>query len=395
MPDTFDETGLTTKTLSEIIEELEDDYKNIYGADINIDQNSADGQIINIQAQTAVDLRELLTSINNGFDPDQAEGRVLDQRVALNNITRAGGTFTTVSVNVTVDRALNLVGLDSESAELNPDIPNLYTIKDDAGTEFYLLVSQSPSGAGTNAYTFRAAPIGDIEVLANTITTPVTIIAGVTGINNPGGALNQGVDEESDSALKVRRKESTSISAVGYLDAIEAAIRNLDGVVTAIVLENDTGSTDGNGTLAHTVWAIVEGGDDDEIGAAIYAKKSSGSGQRGAETVNVPRPQGGNYVAKFDRPIDQDLYIQFTIVLSDGGFIDTAALKDLIVENVIWGVGASAVGSTITAYVQSLDADYQISAMEVSDDDITYVEILDSVLPVDRWINSAARISIS
>ena len=70
MPDAFDETGLTTKTLTEIIEELEDDYKDIYGDDINIDQNSADGQIINIQAQEGVDLRELLSSINNGFDPD-------------------------------------------------------------------------------------------------------------------------------------------------------------------------------------------------------------------------------------------------------------------------------------------------------------------------------------
>lgn len=393
MPDIFDGNGLQTKTLTEIIEELEIDYKDIYGSDINLDQNSPDGQLLNIQGQEGVDTRELLTAINNGFDPDQAEGRVLDQRVALNAITRNGGTYTTVSINVTVDQPLNLVGLDDQSEELNPTISNLYIIKDDAGTEFYLVDSQSPAGAGTFAYLFRAAPIGDVQILANTITTPVTVIAGVTGVNNPSGATVQGVDEESDADLKIRRRASTSVSAVGYLDSIEAALRNLDGVVTAIVLENDTGSTDSDGTLAHTIWCIVEGGADADIGAVIYAKKSSGSGQRGVETVNVPREGGGIYVAKFDRPDDEDLYIHFSITLP-GGTVDTAALKDLIVENVIWGVGASAVASTITAYVQSLNADYQISGMEVSDDDISYVEILASASPDDRWINDAARITI-
>ena len=394
MPDTFDDTGLTTKTLTEIVDELEVDYKDIYGDDINLDQNSPDGQIVNIQGQEGVDTRELLTSINNGFDPDQAEGRVLDQRVALNNITRNGGTFTLVPVEITVDQALNLVGLDDQSDELNPTVSNLYTVKDDAGNEFYLLASQTIVGAGTAAYSFRAADIGDVQVLVNTITTPVTVIAGVTNINNTAGASSQGVDEESDADLKVRRRASTSISAIGYLDAIEAALRDLDNVVTALVLENDTNVTDGDGTPAHTIWCIVEGGDNTEIGTVIYAKKSSGSGMRGAVEVEITRPNGTLFTSKFDRPIDEDLYIRFNLVLP-GGVVDTANIKELIVENITWGVSADAVGSIVTAYVQSLNVNYQISAMEVSNDGASWFEVEQTTLPVNRFVNDITRITIT
>ena len=394
MPDNFDSTGLTVKTLTELREELETDYKDIYGDDINLDQNSPDGQIVNIEAQEGVDLRELLASINAGFDPDQAEGRVLDQRLALNNITRNGGTFTLVPVEITVDQAINLIGLDDQSDELNPTISNLYTVKDDAGNEFYLLASVAIVGAGAADYSFRAADIGDVQVLVGTITTPVTIIAGVTGINNTAGASSQGVDEESDADAKVRRRSSTAISSVGYLDAIEAAIKDLSNVTTGIVLENDTDTTDGDGIPSHSIWAIVEGGDNTEIGTVLYAKKSSGSGYKGAVEVEILRPNGTTYTAKFDRPVDQDLWIQFNIVLP-GGVIDTDNLKALIVENITWGVGADAVGSQISAYVQSINANYQISSMEVSDDDITYLEVVSPALSVDRFVNDITRITIT
>ena len=394
MPDNFDSTGLTVKTLTELREELETDYKDIYGDDINLDQNSPDGQVVNIEAQEGVDLRELLASINAGFDPDQAEGRVLDQRLALNNITRNGGTFTLVPVEITVDQALNLIGLDDQSDELNPTISNLYTVKDDAGNEFYLLASVAIVGAGAVDYSFRAADIGDVQVLVGTITTPVTIIAGVTNINNTAGASSQGVDEESDADAKVRRRSSTAISSVGYLDAIEAAIKDLSNVTTGIVLENDTDTTDGDGIPSHSIWAIVEGGDNTEIGTVIYAKKSSGSGMKGTVEVGIIRPNGTTYTAKFDRPVDQDLWIQFNIVLP-GGVIDTDNLKALIVENITWGVGADAVGSQVSAYVQSLNPSYQISAMEVSDDDITYLEVVSPALPVDRFVNDITRITIT
>lgn len=394
MPDNFDSSGLQIKSLTELKSELETAFRDIYGQDINLDPNSPDGQIIAIFAQAGIDLRELLQKINSGFDPDQAEGVVLDQRVAINGISRKGGTYTTVEVDVTVDRALNLVGLDSESAILNPDIANLYTVRDDAGTEFYLLNSQSPGAAGIYTYEFRAADIGAVEVQVNTITTPVTVKNGVTGINNPSGVLVQGEDEESDADLRARRQQSTAITAIGNIDGLEAAINNLDGVTTVIVRENFTNSTDSDGTPAHTIWCIVDGGDDTEIAQVIKSRKTHGAGMRGAESVNIPYNDGRPYIVQFDRPVSESLYIRFSLLLP-GGVVDTAEIKRKIVNNINWQVGEDATASTITAFVQSINPDYVITAMEVSDDDATWLEVVSPGSIQNRFVNDVSRITIT
>ena len=143
MADTFDENGLIIDTLENIVDSIVADLKTIYGEDINVNSDSPDGQNINIFAQVAIDLRELIQKVNASFDPNQAEGRVLDQRVAVNNIIRKGATYTYTDIDIEVDRALILQGLDDQAGELEPT-NNPYTVKDDAGTKFYLVESQSP-----------------------------------------------------------------------------------------------------------------------------------------------------------------------------------------------------------------------------------------------------------
>ena len=90
MPDVLDATGLTTKTLSELLAELVAAFKVIYGPNINVDQNSPDGQSLNIYSQGGVDYRELLTSIYNSFDPDMNDALLYGFEVALD------GGFTAV-----------------------------------------------------------------------------------------------------------------------------------------------------------------------------------------------------------------------------------------------------------------------------------------------------------
>lgn len=395
MPDILNDQGLELKTLTELREELVADLQTIFGNDINVDQNSQDGQQVNIYAQGGIDIREILQQVNANFDPDQSAGRVLDQRVGINGVTRNGGTYTFTPVSITTDRALNLVGLDDQSAELNPTVENLYTIKDDAGTEFYLLDSVSIVGAGTQSLTFRAAEIGAVEIQINTITEPVTVITGITAINNPSGALSIGVNEESDPALKVRRRGSVALPSLGYLDGIEASLANLEGVSVARVYENDTNAVDANGTDPHTIWAIVEGGDPTEIGTVIYKKKSSGSGMRGDQTVDILRPNGTTFTAKYDEPGTEDLYMRFTVTLVGGGFIDTDALKITIAEGLLWTIGGDAASDDIIDFLKNINSKYRLTGVEVSDDGVTWVEVVSVTSPKNRWVNDITRITIT
>lgn len=392
MSDVLNEDGLTLKTLTDIIDDLETDLKAIYGDDINIDADSPDGQAINIFAQAAIDLREVLQSIYASMDPNQAQGVVLDQRVALNGIQRNAGTFTVVPVIITVDRSVSLVGMDDKSE--STDIPSgVYTIKDNAGTQFVLLDSVTLS-AGSTTVDFRAANIGAVEVSVGSLTTPVTVIAGVVSVNNTSGATTQGVDEETDTQLRIRREKSLAIVATGYLDSIEAALLAVDGVTEAVVYENYTDTTDGDGIPPHSIWAIVEGGTDADIAAILYAKKTAGAGFLGDEEVDVERTYGRTYPVKFDRATDEDLYVRFSVSLP-GGVIDTDALAADIVENVTWELGADAVGSVLTAYVMSLNSRYQVSAMEVSKDDATYLEIVSPTSKGGRFVMATTRITIT
>lgn len=396
MPDVLDENGLTIQTLTEIVANLEAGMKTIYGDDINVDPDSPDGQMINLFAQACIDLRELIEDIYTSMDPDQATGVVLDQRVAINGIMRNGGTYTIAPVEITVDRAVSLIGLDTHSADTSDLFPaGVYTVKDDAGTQFVLLDSVSIAAAGTATYDFRAVDIGAIEVEVGTITTPVTVIAGVTAIANASAASTQGVNEESDTALRIRRRKSVAIASEGYLDSIESNILALDGVTACVVDENATNVTDANGTPAHYIWVIVEGGDDDAIAEAIYATKSSGSGMRGSTVVSVPRPNSRTIDISFDRPTDENLYIRFNVVEKNGGVIDTANLAALIVENVIYNVGDSASADDITAYVKSVNTNYRVTAMEVSANGSSWYEVVAPTAVNYKFVLSTARITIT
>ena len=394
MPDTFDVNGLVVQSLTELVAGLTTALESIYGSDINLDSNSPDGQLVNIVAQAGEDLREILLLLNSGFDPDQAAGTVLDQRLALNGVTRHAGTFTTVEVTLTASQALSLVGLDTQSGIVDPVVPDLYILRDDAGGQWFLVDSQTIGAAGTYTYLFQAQNLGAVQVLANTIQTPVTIVPGITGVNNATGAVTQGVNEETDAEAKIRRRQSVAISSTGYDDSVEAALLALPGVTTAIVYDNNTGATDGLGTPAHTIWCIVEGGVDASIAAVIFAKRSGGCGMRGNVTFPITRANGQIFTAAWDVPTDVAIYVEFTISLP-GGSVDTSALAQDIVDAIIWGVGQDAIGSTITAYLLSLNSGYRVSGMGLSTDNITFVENLISTSPANRFIMDVSRFAIS
>jgi hypothetical protein len=352
--------------------------------------------MLGIFAQAAEDLRELLLDINAGFDPDQAAGTVLDQRVALNNITRNGGTYTITPVSLTVNGPVTLAGLDDD-----PDVTTIpagvYTVKDTAGNQYALVASVSVPAAGTYSYSFRAVDIGAVNVALNSITIPVTIISQVTALNNPNSVTQQGEDEETDSALRVRRTKSTAIVTTGYLDAIESALAALDGVTSAQVYENTAATADANGIPAHGIWAIVAGGRAADIGAMLYAKKAPGTPMKGSQSVVVTRVDGVRTVTMlYDIPAPLNLYVEFTLGFSGGAVVvDTENLMALIAANVAYKVGAAATNDVIVSYVKSLNSNYLVSVARVSIDNATWAESLAAPTPQSQYVLSASRITIN
>lgn len=394
MPDEITSTGLTVKTLTEIITDLEDGFKEIYGNDINIDPNSPDGQLINLFAQSASDIRELAVQINNGFDPDRAVGRILDERVVINNIERQGGTFTIQPIEIVTDRTVDLEGLDEAFNDING---TGFTIQDDSGNEFILIDSVTLT-AGTNTKNFRARQIGNVTTTVNTINNFVTIVLGVVSVDNPSGALSVGQDEETDAELRVRRQQSVAINSTGYLNGLLAAVLNLDGVSEAVLYENETNAVDSNGIPAHGIWLVVEGGANTDIADVIYGKKSYGANMKGTVEVEIVTASNFTFTAKFDRPTATDLYIQFDIqpIVSSPSF-DEAAVKQYIVDNLTYNIGEYAETSLITEIardaLQATGGEGVAVNVEISDDDITYVDYLEAPTLDAQWVLDTTRIT--
>lgn len=396
MPDILNADGLQVKTATEIRQDLETAFRNIYGNDINLDQNSPDGQLIGILTQAATDIRELATQVNNGFDPDMAVGRILDERVVINNIERNGGTFTTLNIDITVDRTVTLQGLD---ADFNNIDGQGYTVQDNAGSQF-ILVDTDTLTAGTHSLTFRAKDIGQVETTIGTINTPVTVVLGVTAINNPSAPLNIGQNEETDAQLRVRRQQSVSQSANGYLNGLLGLVLAIDGVTDAKIYENYTNTTDSNGIPPHAIWLIAEGGANDDIGNAIYERKSYGCNMKGDVEVNIITASDALFVAKFDRPTPVNLYVRFDIKRTNPVHVfDFDVIKDYIEDNVLYTIGQFSETSELTteavmAIAQQGGGGVPIN-MEISDDGYTWVDYLDVPSLDSKWVIDADNIEIT
>jgi uncharacterized phage protein gp47/JayE len=379
--------GLTTKPLTEIIDDLKTAFRAIYGADINVDQNSPDGQMINIMAQLDSDLLDLITQVYNSFDPDSAEGATLDARVAINGLQRIGGTYTIAPVAVTVDRAITLDGLDS------PNTP--FTVADATGTQFYLETTQVIAVPGTAEYNFRAKDLGAVQVTPNTITTQVTIVIGVTAVNNPNPVGTLGQDEETDADLKIRRQASLAGAATNSLDSLYTLLRNTDGVTDALVWENYTSVPDIYGVPGHTIWPIIEGGAAADIALDIYAKRSAGCGMYGSVSEDVLQPNGSYFTIYFDRPIYVPIYIHFYLTpRSPSATYDPATVKAALAAQLDFTIFKVADNADITGLLLDIVPSHIPTGVEISTDNVNWFEILTPSTPQEKFTVDAINITI-
>jgi uncharacterized phage protein gp47/JayE len=350
VPNSIGATGLTTKTMTELISYFTAQYQSIYGVTINLDPTSPDGQMMMIYIQAVLDTSDLLTQVYNQFDPDTAVGMVLDQRVAINGIQRQAGTFTVTNVTIVTSQALNLYGLDQV-------VQPVYTIQDNSGNQWQLISSVYIASASTTILSFQAAKPGAVLTTPNSITVPVTIILGVSSVNNPTTYATLGINAESDVALKLRRQKSVSLSSQGYLSSLLAALQNITGVTSAFVYENTTRVTDADSTPGNTIWVIVAGtASNSAIANAIYTKRNAGCGMRGAQTFNIVQTDGSNFTIRWDLVVPETIFIKFTAASLDG--VNVPAYQNIInyiVLNYVPGVNQLVDVNHLTTQIQKAD----------------------------------------
>ena len=360
-------SGITVQTFDEILQEIIDGYKDIYGIDINVDQDSPDGQRIAIEAKAIYDMQSYALALYNSFDPDLAIGLAIEKIGKLSGVYRRPATRSQVDLTINADRTISL--------------SSGYQVADTIG-QVWETTSDTAIVSGANTVTVFAQEFGAVEASAGTITEPVDIVIGITSVTNALDAT-VGISEEADVEFRQKRNKSLQLPAYSTLGSILANIINVANVTDAVAYENDTDSYDAITDInAHTIWLIVEGGDVTDIAEAMVKQKTGGTGTKGSVTQEytetIIRPDGSEFdiihEMNFDRPTPVDIYVNVTATRKDPTSpVDTALIATKISEYV-FSIGESLQAGFLYENGYEAGTNFILTALEISDDDITYTD---------------------
>lgn len=363
--------GLVTQDLASIQSELVTKFKDIYGQSINVEQNSPDGQWLNILAQEKKDIIDLATTYYNNLDPDRVVGIPQQILYKLNGLTITAYTYSYVYINVLTSIDVTLQGLDEniESADGTG-----YTVRDTNGNR-WILAETTDLAPGQHTLNFRAAELGALTALPNTINVMETVIRGVTSVNNPASNYITGNQGETSAQFRRRRNQAMAVPSQGFDESIESQMLNLSNVTQCKVYSNRTAST-ANGIPAHGVWVIVEGGTSDEIGRIIYNNVPPGIPMKGTQSATITKQNGNIETVYYDLPTPVTLYIKGTIMPFDGT-PDLDYVKSQLVSQLDYNIAERAESANITTLLKEIIADMgTIYDVELSQDETNWAEYL-------------------
>lgn len=361
----IDANGFKAESFTEILTRLSNGLKNIYGQDINLDQDTPDGQQLGIQANIISDFQDLALYIYNSMDPDLADGANFDKLLKLLARTRLPSSRSTVDIEMVLNKTVS--------------IPASYTIKD-LNNQNWIIGTAQTLDAGTHLVSFYSEDWGNITAEPNTINEQVTILTEVVSINNPESAIS-GRDEESIVQVRERRNKILEINASSTIGSIIGKILDLNGVIDAVPYENMTKIYDPVRDIQpNSYWIVVKGGDIAQISEIIAKDKTGGTGLKGqVETVYIEkfvRKDGSvrefYHDVKFDRPTEVSIHIKFKVSRKvSTQSIDIEHIKDTLANKEFY-IAQNITVTELYSTIYSAATNYIATDLEVSKDGVVW-----------------------
>ena len=352
----IDETGMHIPTYNDILEDLCKEYRRIFGEGVYLGQDSPDYQIISAFAEKCNDCNEASLMAYNSRSPAQAVGTGLDGVVAINGIRRKVATRSVCEVTLEGDPDTVIVnGCLADKQGNIWDLPATVTIP--------------TSGEITVTATCREA--GVVYAEADSITTIMTPTLGWISVINKTEATVGSVNE-TDAELRARNELSVAMPTRSILDALRGALAALPDVTREVVLENDTDETDALGLPEHSICAVVEGGDEDEIANTIFWKKGPGCYTHGNVEKTVVDTNGNDNTVRFMRPEEQYIKVKVSIKRQVG--YDSSCVE-LIKSSILDYIGSLDIGGTLYVSMLYWAAQNKVSSLQYPGFSITGIQV--------------------
>lgn len=303
----LDATGLTIKRLEDIRADMGSRLKVELGSEARTDPDAVLGHLIGVVAISLSEVWQLLEYLYQSFDPDAANGELLDNVVGIIGVTRdpatmASGTVTLYGSDGTVVPAGSLVGS---------------TLNDDVSLATQSTVTIGESVSGEVDVDVLAEEAGALVVLAGEADKILTPVSGWTSVSNASD-LNPGLAVESDAALRLRAQRSLQIIGAGTDNAIRSRVEDLDDVTDCLVVSNRTLATvDGIPPKAfHTIIWPNSGVDEDNVAATIFIAMPAGIEPHGSVSKTVTDAQGQSQLVKFSYATDVPINIDIDLTVN-------------------------------------------------------------------------------
>lgn len=388
-------TGVIVPDTATLREDVEAEYKAVFGADLPVTPETPQGVLITAEVESRDGMVRNNAEVANQINPDIAGGIWLD---ALWALTRGKRRAATVS---------KLSGVVFSGVPQTPIPAGSLASVASSGARFKTVIDLEIGAGGSVVGSMEAVDPGPVSAPAGSLTEIASTVLGWETVTNPSPA-QIGSSRESDVSSRRRRRQTLGLQSVGPQEAIISRIYNLGGVTSLSFRENITGSPrviDGVVTLVpHSIYVCVDGGENIDIASALLDSKAVGPDFNGGIEVSVIEPFSGQiYEVKFDRPTERTFRARVTVKSSN---LD---IMTIIPDAIIQGANGELEGETglavnqnlspfeLAGYINQVEPRIFVNRVEISEDGVTWSsnDVVIKINEVARLPKSAIQVIVA
>lgn len=365
------ETGLIVPDTATILEEVKDEWRETFGADVILEPETSQGAIVVMDTEVRDASVRNNVAVANQINPDYSGGVFLDAIWALTRGSRKSASRSKIAG----------VTLGGQTGTLVP--ANSVAVVTTSGARFLtatsVVIGEVTPGLAT--VDFIAEDFGPIAVAPGGLNAVASGVLGWETVSN-GNAAVPGTLAESDIAGRRRRRLTLALQSVSMPEAIISRLYAIEEVESLQFRENIANTTqviDGISLVAHSIWVCVKGGTDSQIAEALLESKGIGPNYNGAVSVPIVEPASGQtYTVKFDRPVPVILFVRVTAKFNntDGASIIPNAVM-AYAEGDLEGDAGLVVGASVSPWeiagaVNQVEPRIKVNKVELSTDGVSW-----------------------
>ncbi|QOS97889.1 baseplate J/gp47 family protein [Brevibacterium sp. JNUCC-42] len=299
----LNEQGFKRKRYSDLLTEIEERARTLFGEDINTTLRSPLGILIRLFAWFLSLVWQNAEEVYHSGFRDTATGVSLDKLGAADGIYR-----------LPESAAIGLIEIEGKPFY---EVPEDTIVGTDQEVWFRTIdsVILNDSGKGTVQVT-AMIPGGSGNVPSDRITRLLLADSNINTVTNPT-PTSEGRGPETDKEYRERMKKAK----VGLLNG---ALYKVPGVRSVTIIENKTMQPDSEGRNPKSFEVFVLGGTDLEVAQAIFDNKPAGIETHGGITQEITDLSGEKQIITFSRTENVPVWIKAILTSSSAFLLDGA-----------------------------------------------------------------------